>query len=153
MSNPILETSDPAANVQFGTMWKAMAAASFGMLSFICVGFVTWGTWVTVNVWEHGTAIAVLQERSTHGKGVSQSVNVGQAKDGATLVKESAKTWLSTKDVAELEGISERTVINYIENGMIEPTPRKNGKAWEIAEHFRIIPHDSENCGEMPQSP
>ena len=110
--------------------------------------------WMTTKVLAHDTDIAVLKMQiAMQGGGkVSQSVNVGQAKDG----KESqmtAKTWLTTKDVAEREGITERTVINYIENGMIEPTPRKNGKAWEIAANFRIVPHDSESCGEMPQGP
>jgi hypothetical protein len=110
--------------------------------------------WMTTKVLAHDTEIAVLKMRmNMHDGGkVSLSVNVGQTKEG----KESqmtAKTWLTTKDVAEREGITERTVINYIENGMIEPTPRKNGKAWEIAEHFRIIPNDSESCGEMPQGP
>lgn len=110
--------------------------------------------WMTTKVLAHDTDIAVLKMQfAMQGGGkVSQSVNVGQTKDG----KESqmtAKTWLTTKDVAERESISERTVINYIENGMIEPTPRKNGKAWEIAPEFRIVPNDAEFCGEMPQGP
>lgn len=110
--------------------------------------------WMTTKVLAHDTDIAVLKMQiAMQGGGkVSQSVNVGQAKDGKDA-QMTAKTWLTTKDVAEREGITERTVINYIEHGMIEPTPRKNGKAWEIAEHFRIIPNDSESCGEMPQGP
>ena len=109
--------------------------------------------WITTKVLEHDTDIAVLKMQfAMQGSKVSQSVNVGQTKDG----KESqmtAKTWLTTKDVATREGISERTVINYIENGMIEPTPKKNGKSWEIAPEFRIVPNDSEFCGEFPQGP
>lgn len=110
--------------------------------------------WMTTKVLAHDTDIAVLKMQiAMQGGGkVSQSVNVGQAKDGKDA-QMTAKTWLTTKDVAEREGITERTVINYIEHGMIEPTPRKNGKAWEIAEHFRIVPNDSESCGEMPQGP
>lgn len=149
MPNPLTEQHDAAAPVNFGALWRAGAMLAFGMLSFITVGLFTWGVWVTMAINWHEKQIAVLQERSG-GKGISQSVNVGQAKDAAALVKDSAKTWLTTKDVAEREGITERTVINYIENGMIEPTPVKNGKAWEIAEHFRIIPNDSESCGTFP---
>lgn len=110
--------------------------------------------WMTTKVLAHDTDIAVLKMQiAMQGGGkVSQNVNVGQAKDGKDA-QMTAKTWLTTKDVAEREGITERTVINYIEHGMIEPTPRKNGKAWEIAEHFRIVPNDSESCGEMPQGP
>ena len=111
--------------------------------------------WMVAKVLAHDTDIAVLKMQiAIHdGSGkVSQSVNVGEVKDSAALVKDSAKTWLTTKDVAERQGITERTVINYIENGMIEPTPVKNGKAWEIAEHFRIVPHDAEECGIFPNA-
>ena len=110
--------------------------------------------WMVAKVLAHDTDIAVLkmQIAMQGGSGkVSQSVNVGQAKEAAgALVKESAKTWLTTKDVAEREGITERTVINYIQKGMIEPAPVMNGKAWEIAANFRIVPHDSESCGTFP---
>ena len=113
--------------------------------------------WLVTKVLAHDTDIAVLkmQMSMSGGKGISQSVNVGQHDKAAAAAaaEASAKTWLTTKDVAAREGITERTVINYIENGMIEPTPRKNGKSWEIAANFRIIPNDSENCGEIPQGP
>jgi len=150
VSNPLTEHDDAEAPVNFGALWRAGAVLAFGMLSFITVGLFTWGVWVTMAINRHDKQIAVLQERSG-GKGISQSVNVGEVKDAAgKLVKESAKTWLTTKDVAERQGITERTVLNYIENGMIEPTPVKNGKSWEIAENFRIVPHDSEECGIFP---
>jgi hypothetical protein len=154
VSNPILEATNPTENVQIGTIWKGMAVIAFMMLSFTCVTALTWGVWVTVSIKEHDTKFAVLEERTTGGKDISQSVNVGAA-DADKSLEASAKTWLTTKDVAARigKGVTERTVINYIENGMIEPTPRKNGKSWEIAEHFRIIPNDSENCGEIPQGP
>jgi hypothetical protein len=110
--------------------------------------------WMVTKVLAHDTDIAVLKMQITmrgdSGK-VSQSVNVGQAKDAAgELVKDSAKTWLTTKDVAAREGVTERTVINYIESKMIEPPPRKNGKSWEIAEHFRIVPNEAEECRNIP---
>ncbi len=153
MSNPILDPTNGTKTVQFSTIWRSLAVLAFAMLSFITAGLVTWGVWVTMTISSHERLLAVLQERSGNAKGISQSVNVGQAKEAAgALVKDSAKTWLTTKDVAEREGITERTVINYIENGMIEPTPVKNGKAWEIAENFRIVPHDSEECGIFPNA-
>ena len=74
----------------------------------------------------------------------STSVITGQ-KDAATLPA-SAKTWLTTADVATREKVTERTVINYIEAGMISPPPLKSGKEWHIAENFRIIPKDAEDC-------
>ena len=151
MSNPLLESHDPTESVQIGTIWKSLGVLAFAMLTFITAGLFTWGVWVTMTIQDHGTSIAVL--KATRGNGVRQSENVGELKDADNPLKGSADTWLTTKDVAALEGITERTVINYIENGMIEPTPRKNGKSWEIAEHFRIIPNDSENGGEIPNGP
>jgi len=111
--------------------------------------------WMVNTVLTHDREIAVIKMQlamQSSGK-VTQSVNVGQAKSLLDEQMASAKTWLTTKDVAEREGITERTVLNYIENGMIEPTPRKNGKAWVIASHFRIVPNDSESWGKMPQVP
>jgi len=155
MSNPLTDTEDAEQTVHFSTVWRSLAVLSFGMLTFTTAGIFTWGLWVTMSLNTHEKMLAVLQERSSNGKGILQSVNVNEAKDAASLTqgKDSAKTWLTTKDVAQREGITERTVLNYIEHGMIEPEPRKNGKSWEIAEHFRIVPCDAKNCGEVPQQP
>jgi hypothetical protein len=143
VSNPITDQEDANKTVQFSTIWRGLAVLAFAMLSFITAGLFTWGLWVTMTLQAHEKVLAVLQDRGG-GKGITQSVNVGQA--DKALVKDSAKIWLTTKDVATREGISERTVINYIEQGMIDPLPRKNGKAWEIAENFRIVPPDTEEC-------
>ncbi len=48
---------------------------------------------------------------------------------------------------AIIQKVTERTVINYIEAGMISPPPLKSGKEWHIAENFRIIPKDAESGG------
>ena len=110
--------------------------------------------WMVTKVLAHDTDIAVLKMQMamrSDGNKVSQSVNVGQAKDAAgALVKDSAKTWLTTKDVAAREGVTERTVINYIQRGMIEPAPVQNGQSWEIAESFRIVPNEAEDCRILP---
>ena len=111
--------------------------------------------WMTTKVLAHDTEIAVLKMQiSMQGAGkVSQSVNVGQHDKAAQEAATTARTWLTTKDVAAREKIDERTVLNYIEQGMIEPMPVKAGKAWQIAANFRIIPKDAETCGEIPQGP
>ena len=109
--------------------------------------------WMVTKVMQHDTDIAVLKMQlslSSSGKGMSQSVNVGDSKAGA--VETTARTWLTTKEVAAREKIDERTVINFIAAGQIEPPPVKNGKAWQIAEEFRIVPKDAEDCGNA-QSP
>lgn len=110
--------------------------------------------WTVNTILAHDRDIAVLKMQMTmHGlKGVSQNVNVGQH-DKAAAEAATARTWLTTKDVAAREKVDERTVLNYIEQGMIEPAPVKAGKAWQIAANFRIIPKDAETCGEIPQGP
>ena len=110
--------------------------------------------WSVNTILAHDRDIAVLKMQMTmHGlKGVSQNVNVGQH-DKAAAEAATARTWLTTKDVAAREKVDERTVLNYIEQGMIEPAPVKAGKAWQIAANFRIIPKDAETCGEIPQGP
>lgn len=112
--------------------------------------------WLVAKVLTHDTEIAVLKMqiamRGDNGK-VSQSVKVG-ATDAEALAKEdSAKTWLTTKDVAERQEVTEHTVTNWIADGMIEPIPVRNGKDWEIAANFRIVPKDTENCGKIPNDP
>jgi hypothetical protein len=150
MSNPLTDETNGNRALRFSTLWRAMAVLSFCMLSFTTAGLFTWGVWITVTVNSHEKDIARLQERTSTGKGMSQSVNVGDSKAGAA--EATARTWLTTKEVAEREKIDERTVINYIAAGQIEPPPVKNGKAWQIAEEFRIVPGDSEDCGNA-QSP
>lgn len=111
--------------------------------------------WMVTKVMAHDTDIAVLKMQMAmqggNGRAVSQNVNVGQ-RGTESEAQDSARTWLTTKEVAAREKVTERTVINYIERGMIDPPPVLNGKAWQIAESFRIIPKDSESCGNE-QSP
>lgn len=111
--------------------------------------------WTVNTILAHDRDIAVLKMQMTMQglKGVSQNVNVGQRDKDLGAAATTARTWLTTKDVAAREKVDERTVLNYIEQGMIEPAPVKAGKAWQIAAHFRIIPKDTETCGEIPQGP
>jgi hypothetical protein len=92
----------------------------------------------------HEWRIQALESRKSSG--VSQSVNVGSA-EGLAEEDESARTWLTTQEVAAREKVTDRTVINYIQAGMIEPEPVQIGKAWHIAENYRILPKPAETCG------
>lgn len=150
MNNPIFD-GPPEQTVRNSAVWKAGAALGFVMISAQTVMLFSWGKWVTENVTEldrvsreHALRIAYL-ERAAGGGKVTQNVNVGDAagKPAAT----SSKTWLTTQEVALREKITDRTVLNYIEAGMIDPQPQKQGKSWVIAEHYRIVPNGSENCG------
>ncbi len=147
MSNPLTEHADAQAPVQFGTVWRVMAVLSFLMLSSMCGGVFLWGLWVTGSISMHSNQISVLFERTSGGKGsVSQNVNVGAAE---AEMADSAKTWLTTKDVATREGCDERTVLNYIARGQIVPMPEKDGKSWRISAGFRIIPNPAESGGKV----
>ncbi len=147
MSNPLIDHENAQEPIRFSALWKGMAALAFAMLSFITVALFTWGVWVTVTVYSHGETLAVLQDRSTNGRGsMTNSVNVGAAATDETL-EASARTWLTTREVAEREGCDERTVINYIAAGQIDPAPVKVGKSWQIAEDFHIVPKDAESGG------
>ena len=146
MSNPLIDDQDAESPVRFGVLWRAGAILAFGMLSLITCGLFTWGVWVTVTVNTHEKLLAVLQDRSGSKGNMTNNVNVGEASAEETL-EASARTWLTTREVAEREGCDERTVINYIAAGQIEPAPVKVGKSWQIAEDFRIVPKDSESGG------
>lgn len=71
---------------------------------------------------------------------VSQNVNVNTTSTQPEK-EESARTFLTVQEVAERENVADRTVLNWIEEGRIVPAPVKEGKAWVIAESFRILPH------------
>jgi len=59
---------------------------------------------------------------------------------GATPKPESKRTFLTVKDVAERENVSERTIITAISQGRISPQPERDGRAWTIAADYRFLP-------------
>jgi len=59
---------------------------------------------------------------------------------GANPKPESKRTFLTVKDVAEKEGVSERTVISAISQGRISPQPERDGRAWTVAADYRFLP-------------
>ncbi len=60
---------------------------------------------------------------------------------------EAARSYLTTADVALREGIAERTVVEYINQGRISPAPEKTGKSWSIAAQYRILPPNAASGG------
>jgi hypothetical protein len=109
--------------------------------------------WAVTAIMRHDTEIAVLKMQmsmmQSGGKGsVSQNVNVGKADDAE--VQLTARDYVTTADIAAKEQVTERAVIDWIAEGRIEPPPVKSGKSWVIAKNFRIVPNDSECCGETP---
>lgn len=112
--------------------------------------------WAVAAIMRHDTEIAVLKMQiammQSGGKGsVSQNVNVGKATPPAELV-DSARDYVTTADIAKRENVTERAVLDWIAEGKIQPMPVKTGKSWAIAKNFRIVPNDSECCGEVPNN-
>ena len=77
-------------------------------------------------------------ESATSRAGITQSVNVGKVDDVAA---DSGREYLNVQEVAEREAVTDRTIINWIEEGRIFPPPRKPGKEWVISEGYRILPN------------
>lgn len=130
--------------VKLSVLWE-WAFKLWLVVTPICfTGFFGWGLWVTTSIYSHDRQIAVLQAHGGKG-GVSQSVNVGAASSVAK--EDDGKHYLSVKDVASRQNppVSERTVLNWIEQGRLHPMPTKEGKEWVISESFRILPHFAEN--------
>jgi hypothetical protein len=111
--------------------------------------------WLVTTILSHDREIAVLKMQIAMmqggGKGsVSQNVNVGQADEATTELADDARDYVTTADIAQRQGVTERAVIDWIAEGRIDPMPVKSGKQWVIAKNFRIVPNDSECCGETP---
>lgn len=109
-------------------IWAAALAIPAGVVA-------TWHVLRTVD--NHEWRIALLERSSARG-GVSQNVNVG-ALDGVAK-DDSARVFLTVQEVAQREGVTDRTILNWIDEGRVQPAPMKEGKSWVIAENFRILP-------------
>lgn len=143
----ILDEND-SEMVRLPGFWTVLAKFAFAASVPVFLLGVSWAAWVTNQVWSNTTEIAILKDvRLRPNGGVSQNVNVGSVDGIDATAESSAKTWLTTQEVAEREHVTDRTVLNYIEAGMIEPEPEKLGKTWHIAEHYRIVPKPAETCG------
>lgn len=145
-----ISTDDPQSIIRLGTIHSWLFRISLWAAPFFSL-------WAISTIVRHDTDIAVLKMQITMmqasgGKGVSQSVNVGQTGDPATeLVEHTSRDYITTADIAAREKVSERAVLEWISAGRIQPQPVKNGKAWTIAKNFRILPQDAEECGQAPQ--
>lgn len=83
-------------------------------------------------------------EASTAGVSQNVNVNTSQAPDEDETALMARRDYVTVQDVAEMAGVSERTVIEWIDLGRIQPMPEKTGKSWVIADNFRIMPQVAE---------
>lgn len=131
--------------VRLPGMWEVLAKFAFAASVPVLLLGITWAVWVTNRVWENTADIRLLKDRGSR----SQSVNVGAVE--AVADTDSAREYLTVQEVAEREGVTDRTILNWIDEGRIHPTPIKEGKSWVIAEDFRIIPHVAEAGKTKPE--
>ncbi len=76
-----------------------------------------------------------------------QSVNVGGAAESIASQKE----WLTTDEVAKKEGVDPRTVLRWIADGRIQPTPQRvDGTSWGVAKDYAVRPTTADNVGHQP---
>lgn len=67
----------------------------------------------------------------------TQTVTLGQT----TLpTPTSARTFLTTEEVARRENISPRTLLTYIAENRLTPAPTKTDRNWQISPTYQIIP-------------
>ena len=140
-------TDDQKEILKLGTVHAWVFKASLWAAPLLAV-------WMVNKVLSHDTEIALLKlevAMSRKANGVTQSVNVGQ-QESATVADDldSARTWLTTEEVAKREGKDPRTILNYIAAGQIDPQPAQIGKAWHIAPDYRIVPKTAEIVGTAP---
>lgn len=120
---------------------KIALALSVPMFGFA----VAFAVWIASTIFNHDARLQVLEFAQGHKSGISQSVNVGQA-DSAKMASDH-RDWLTVQEVATREGVTDRTILNYIEGRRISPLPTKDGREWRIAENFRILPNPAEEFG------
>ena len=126
-------------------IWSLLLKIALAM-SVPMFGFtVAFAVWIASTIFNHDARLRVLEFAQNHKSGVSQSINVGQA-DSAKMASDH-RDWLTVQEVATREGVTDRTILNYIEGRRISPAPTKDGREWRIAENFRILPNSAEEFG------
>jgi hypothetical protein len=130
--------------LQLSKIWAWSFKLLMVMVPFVALTLFSWGTWVTVTIFDHASQIRLLHDRATRSGGGNisgASINVGKAED----IAESAREYLTVQEVADRESKDERTILLWIEGGRIDPAPVKTGKSWAISEDYRILPQVSAN--------
>jgi hypothetical protein len=142
-----IKDNDGNEILQLSWIWSASFKLLLLLVPFVAITLFSWGTWVTLTLFDHSAEIRILQDRSGRGGGGNisgASINVGKA-DGK--MAESARQYLTVSEVATAEGKSERTIIAWIEEGRIQPAPIKAGKEWQISAEYRIPPQVAADGG------
>lgn len=94
----------------------------------------------------------------------SQSTSVitsDAASKAAAVQPESHRDYFLVSEVAKIEGVTDRTIINWIDEKKIIPFPTETSKGWQIKKHYTIpenvaasktaLPKSSEEYGNLPK--
>lgn len=91
--------------------------------------------------------LSLVMRPTSAAPGSNASINVGAATES---IVETARDYLTVSEVAAREGKAERTIIEWIETGRIQPQPTKPSKEWIIAANYRITPQIAAQSGTPP---
>lgn len=90
----------------------------------------------------------VMAKQSAPASTQSTSVITSEsARTAGSHAATSRRDYFLVSEVATREGKSERTIIEWIEAGRIQPAPSKEGKEWRISESYRIPPQLAASSG------
>lgn len=95
----------------------------------------------------------IISSRPIHAGSATQSTSVITSDAARAAGSASRKEWFTVQEVADREKLDEHTITNYIARGQIQPPPVKAGKAYQIANDYRIIPNDTEPSRTLANNP
>lgn len=98
----------------------------------------------------------LIMNRAAPHTGSTQSASVitsDEAKSIGAMQGTSHRDYYLVSEVAIREGKAERTIIEWIEAGRIQPAPTKEGKEWRIAASYRIPPQLAASSGTAQTEP
>jgi hypothetical protein len=128
--------------IHLNSLWSASFKLLLVMVPAVALTLFSWGTWATLTLFDHSSKISVLQDRSGRSNGNGGNINGASINVSKTAedLAESAREFLTVSEVAEAEGKSDRTILDWIEAGRIHPAPIKTAKEWQISADYRIPP-------------
>jgi hypothetical protein len=131
--------------IRLGPAWSVLLKVGLLLVPFA----IAFGVWGVTNIFDHSARLRLLEYRLDHvaGHAGNNTNNLSIGSPTTSDADTSHKDFISTEDVAAKEKVTARTVINWINHGLIQPAPTKEGKSWVISENYRILPHSSENSG------
>lgn len=81
----------------------------------------------------------VINKPGAHaGSTQSTSVITSDAAKGLGAPTESARDYFLVSEVAAKEGKTERTILNYIDQKLIQPEPVETSRGWQISKDYKI---------------